>query len=360
MRTAPSEDRWVRLVYLVVLAVPLVLSAAAWLLRGADDAFTRVLFPWVLVVHGLLIVGFATRRLSLRAVGPYVFLSPLLILLFRLLSWELGLSSRPEDAGIIVVVLAWFGVLCALSFLVFGTRRGAVISLAGYAIMYLGAALSASGGMLADLGLREVVGAAGAHAVLIGVVWVLARNVEQLSAARARGELLALQATTDPLTGIANRRRLDDEVERMVAEAHRYPQPLSVILIDLDHFKRVNDDHGHDAGDRVLVTTVARLWSGIRDADVLGRWGGEEFLLLAPHTDHDAACALAERCRLEVGRIAGDAEDGIHVTASFGVATLRPGEEARALLGRDNTALYLAKCEGRDRVVGDRPPLTSA
>lgn len=143
-------------------------------------------------------MGLLTRRLSLRAVGPFVFISPLLILTSRLLAWELQLSPRPDDVGIVVVVLAWFGVVCALAFLVFGTRRGAAISLFGYGVMYLGAAVSASAGMLADLGFREVVGAAGAHAVLIGVVWVLARNVEQLSAARAMGELLTLQATSSP------------------------------------------------------------------------------------------------------------------------------------------------------------------
>ena len=88
---------------------------------------------------------------------------------------------------------------------------------------------------------------------------MLARDVEHLAAVRTRAEILETQATTDPLTGIANRRRLDDELQRMVAAARRYDQPCSVVLVDLDEFKAVNDTHGHDVGDQVLVATVRRL-----------------------------------------------------------------------------------------------------
>lgn len=360
MDTAQTDDRSVRGAYLVVLVVPLALVAASWVLHGANDPFTQVLYPAIVVVHGLLVAGFLSRRLSLGFVGPFVFLSPMTILVSRLLAWELLVTPRPGDVGIVVVVLAWFGVVFALAFLVFGTKRGTAISMVGYGVMYLGMTLSAAGGMLSEVGLREVVGVAGAHAVLIAVVWVLARNVEQLSAARAMGELLALQATTDALTGIANRRRLDDELLRLVAEAQRYAQPLSAVLVDLDHFKRINDLFGHDVGDRVLVAAVARLWKKVRDSDLLGRWGGEEFLLLATHTDHEAACALAERCREELARTTEDGLADVAVTASFGVATLQPGEDARMLIRRADVALYAAKTGGRDRVVGDRPSLATA
>jgi diguanylate cyclase (GGDEF)-like protein len=359
MRDDRSDVRAVRQVYLVVLPIPLVLVAGLWIVQGVDDPFRRVTFAAVVAVHGLLVLGVANGRVSLRTAGPWVVLSPTAILISRLLLWEAWPSSRPDDFGLVIAALAWFGTLFALAFLVFGTRRGAVVSLCGYALVYLGAGWSAREGMLAESGsIGTVVFLAGGHAALIVVVWVLARNVEKLSAARTREELLRLEATTDALTGVANRRRLDDELQRLIARSRRSGRPLSVVLVDLDHFKVINDTWGHDAGDQVLVATVARLLAGVREADLLGRWGGEEFLLLAPDADHASARALAERCRSELVATPILSE-GITVTASFGVATLAVDDDARALMRRADLALYAAKSDGRDRVVGvgDEPPL---
>jgi diguanylate cyclase (GGDEF)-like protein len=323
-----------------------------WLVQGVEDGFRRAAFATIVAVHGLLVLGVSNGRLSLRAAGPWVVLSPAVILASRLLLWEASPGTRPEDFGLVVAALAWFGTLFALAFLVFGTRRGSVVSLGGYAVIYLGAGWSARSGMLGEnASVGTVVLLAGGHAALIGVVWVLARNVEKLSAARTRAELLQLEATTDALTGIANRRRLDDELQRLIARARRYGHPLSAVLVDLDHFKAINDTLGHDVGDRVLVATVERLLAGVRGSDLLGRWGGEEFLLLAPDTDHPSACGLAERCRRELVDVPVLA-DGSPVTASFGVATLAADDDARALMRRADLALYAAKSEGRDRVVG--------
>lgn len=346
-------DTAARGVHVVVLAIPIALVIASWMWGdGASDAVRWVLQPAILVVNTVLLVGLVTRRLSLRTVGPWVVLSLASVLVARLVAWELIPASRPENFGLVVGALAWFGVVFALSFLVFGTRRGAQASLAGYAMFCVGAGWSASSGMLAESGATGVVVfLAAGHAALILIVWVLARDVAQLSIARTRAELLELQATTDPLTGIANRRRLDDEVQRLIAQSRRYGHALSVVLADLDQFKDVNDSYGHEVGDEVLVASVGRLRAAVREADVLGRWGGEEFLLLAPATDHADACALAERCRQRIAE-APLTTHGLAVTASFGVATLGPGDDARAVMRRADLALYAAKREGRDRVVG--------
>lgn len=352
MPSAEADTRALRWVYIVVLAIPLVLALTVWVVTGANEPFQRIVLPSVVVVHGILIAGLLTRRTPLRLAGPVAVLSPTVILVARFMVWEFQPASRPEDVGLVVGVLGWFGVLFTLAFLVFGTRRGAAVSLAGYAIVILGAGWSARWGMLADSGSIQVVALlAGGHAALIAAVWLLARNVEQLAAARTRADLLQLQATTDPLTGIANRRRLDEELQRLVAQARRHDQPFSVILVDLDNFKAVNDSLGHDVGDEVLVATVERLQSAVRASDLQGRWGGEEFLLLAAQTDHPAACALAERCRQAI-RESPLYGDTVRMTASFGVATLGPGDDVRLLLRRADLALYTAKSEGRDRVVG--------
>ena len=352
MQDRQSDDRPVRRAYLVVLIVPPVLAVALWAVVGADNAFTRVVYPAVVVLHGGLAAGVLTRRLSLRLVGWWVALFPAALLIARLAIWELGLESPPENLGVPVAVVGWFGVVFALAFLVFGTRRGAIVSLLGYVVLYLGSVVFASGGVLAESGVGVPVAyMAGGHAALIAVVWVLARNVERLAAARTKAELLELQASTDPLTVVANRRRLDDELERQIAQARRYDHPFSVVLIDLDGFKAINDTHGHEVGDGVLVETVDRLQAAIRDADLIGRWGGEEFLLLAPHTDHQAACALAERCRRATASSPMQ-HAGVTVTASLGVASLGPDDDARTLTRRADLAMYTAKSDGRDRVVG--------
>ena len=349
-----EEERAVRGVYLVVLAVPILLVIAVSLTgSGSGDAFRRLALPGLLVVNGTLMVLVLRRGVSLAVLGLWVFLGPAAWVLGRLVIWELVPSTRPDNFGLLIAALAWYGVVFALAFLVFGTRRGAKVAFGSYLLLYLGAAVSAVGGMLADSGsIGVVVFLAAGHFVLILVVWVLARNVERLASARARAQLLELQATTDPLTGTANRRRVDEELLRQVAQARRYRQSFAAVLVDLDHFKAVNDTYGHEVGDEVLTTAVARLRSAVRESDLLGRWGGEEFVVLAPQTSHADACALAERCRVAM-TADGQQDPGKRITASFGVATLDvDADDARSLMRRADLAMYAAKSEGRDRVVG--------
>lgn len=357
MRAGEDEERAVRGVYLVVLAVPIVLVLVISLVRfGSDDTFRQMALLGLLLTNAPLLALLWLRRVSLGVVGPWVVIGPSALLVGRVLTWELVPATRPVNSGLLIASLAWFGVVFALAFLVFGTRRGVIVAFGSYLLLYLGATLSAVGGMLADSGsIGVVVFLAAGHLVLILVVWVLARNVERLAVARARAELLEQQATTDPLTGIANRRRADEELMRLVVHARRYRQPFAAVLVDLDHFKDVNDTYGHEVGDAVLVTAVTRLRSAIRESDLLGRWGGEEFVILAPQTSHADACALAERCRVVMAS-PGTADPGKRITASFGVATLDVDEDdARSLMRRADLAMYTAKRQGRDRVVGIGP-----
>lgn len=354
MKVGEGEEMAVRGVYLVVLAVPILLVLAVSLASsGSGDAFRRIALPGLLVINSILMLLVLRRRVSLAVLGLWVFLGPAAWVLVRLVIWELAPSTRPDNFGLLIAALAWYGVVFALAFLVFGTRRGAKVAFASYLLLYLGATVSAVGGMLADSGsIGVVVFLAAGHFVLIVVVWVLARNVERLASARARADLLELQATTDPLTGIANRRRVEEELLRQVARARRYRQPFAAVLADLDHFKAVNDAYGHEVGDEVLVSAVARLRSATRETDLLGRWGGEEFVILAPQTSHEGACALAERCRVALTAHAQE-DPRMRVTASFGVASLDvDADDARSLMRRVDLAMYAAKMEGRDRVVG--------
>ena len=156
-------------------------------------------------------------------------------------------------------------------------------------------------------------------------------------------------AVTDELTQAYNRRRFHEELGRNIEISRRFGTALSVILIDLDRFKSVNERFGHDAGDDVLASIAGSILSGKRKVDILGRWGGEEFILLLPGTGIDAAAGLAERLRARISSI-GYSTCPETVTASMGVAQIRDAEEENSFIKRADDALCKAKSEGRNRV----------
>ncbi|MGX7708099.1 diguanylate cyclase [Methylobacterium sp. Gmos1] len=165
-------------------------------------------------------------------------------------------------------------------------------------------------------------------------------------------------AHTDLLTGLFNRRKLDEALAEAAERAVSSGAPLALILGDVDNFKAVNDRYGHTIGDGVLVAFAALLRDAVRPTDVLGRWGGEEFMLLCPATDLTAATAIAERLRQRVEATALP-EVGPR-TCSFGVAVLAPSESTDSLIGRADAALYRCKRGGRNRVEaspGPRPEM---
>lgn len=155
-------------------------------------------------------------------------------------------------------------------------------------------------------------------------------------------------STTDRLTGVANRLRLDAALEQEFARRARQNNFFSIILLDVDHFKRVNDTHGHPVGDTVLVEVSTVLRQHVRPYDLVGRWGGEEFLVVCSDTPADAAASVAEKLRAALQAhpipVAGPQ------TASFGVATYRAGDTIADMLQRADDALYRAKQAGRNRV----------
>jgi len=160
-------------------------------------------------------------------------------------------------------------------------------------------------------------------------------------------------AVTDALTGLSNRRRITEATEEAFRKAQRYELPTGFILLDLDHFKQINDTYGHDSGDAVLQILAKALSGQIRDCDLLGRFGGEEFVVLLPETGVEGARLLAERLRRTIEALEIVLPDGgtLRVTASFGVSAVLPGDgEGRAALKRADRALYRAKNSGRNGV----------
>jgi diguanylate cyclase (GGDEF)-like protein len=168
------------------------------------------------------------------------------------------------------------------------------------------------------------------------------------------GERQRSLSRRESLTGCFNRRAFYELFPREVERAHRLSHGVSLVFLDIDHFKRINDRHGHETGDRVLQQLAARLRASVRETDLLFRWGGEEFVVLLPHTEPDAATVLAERVRAAVEArpfLEDEAFRPVRVTVSVGTAgaadyPIDPDE----LLARADAACYRAKEAGRNRV----------
>lgn len=166
-----------------------------------------------------------------------------------------------------------------------------------------------------------------------------------LATARRAQEL----ANTDPLTGLANRRYAMSEIDRAIMVARKVGAPVSLIVFDLDHFKRINDTHGHVAGDRVLARVARLAQLLVPEGGLAARFGGEEFLILLPYADTHAACEFAEKLRWTIE--SGSAVDELPgVTASIGYASFDPSDTSLTLFARADSALYEAKTAGRNQI----------
>ncbi len=157
-------------------------------------------------------------------------------------------------------------------------------------------------------------------------------------------------STHDALTGIANRRLLTERLREESERAKRYARPLCVVMVDIDRFKVINDEHGHEVGDNVLMEVVRVMEAEIREHDLCGRWGGEEFLLMMPETTRDQAVRVMERLRQAVASLRVRINDNaLSVTVSLGMAELRADENYSSAINRADVALLRAKRNGRDR-----------
>lgn len=194
---------------------------------------------------------------------------------------------------------------------------------------------------------------------VIGLLPVLSTICFLLICTHECQQELEKAARVDFLTGICNRRAIEDLAQRAIAAARRHGMPLSMMIIDVDHFKRINDEFGHAAGDRALMETVQRICDSLRTEDLVGRLGGEEFVVVMPNTDAASARAAAERVRLAFSGEPMLIEDApMPVTVSVGVSLLA-AEDAQFshLMRRADHAMYAAKAAGRNRVECDESGL---
>lgn len=194
--------------------------------------------------------------------------------------------------------------------------------------------------------------------LIFATVWTLnyvVLNSERLNEElRAKEAELLEKATTDFLTGLSNKRAFDEFASSEIKRSRRYSLPACLVLLDLDHFKKVNDTFGHAGGDKVLAEIGALLKRMTRQHDLVARVGGEEFGLLLTHTDIESGHAVAEAFRREIQQLdIKHAAIKLNVTSSFGVAELRESDTLETLIERADQYLYQAKDEGRNRVISE-------
>lgn len=351
-----------RRIYLWALAVGLLAILTGWVFKtyaGTATPYDRVIFPILTALClGVLIVLWRTP-VALVWIELALFTGTALSLLGRLIEILVTPETPldPDHLAAFSDLLYWFPLVYVLAFLMFESRRRLLVGCLAFfaASLILGLAHGVeewqSKGDMADLYLlgRFYL----ANAAYIVLLMVSVRLNEQYVRLHTLAETMTHLAHTDTLIRIANRRELDAAIAREVNRATRHCLPLSLIMFDLDHFKQVNDKYGHDAGDTVLKETARVVRGHLRGADLLGRWGGEEFLIIAPNTDSAQARELAERLRQAIAIC--PLEYVGNITASFGVAEYCPQESPEAWLKHADEALYAAKQGGRNRVaVTDR------
>jgi diguanylate cyclase (GGDEF)-like protein len=333
-----------RVTYFWAMLVAIPSLSLVWWLR-LEDPFIRFLYPLL-----ALLCGFWAWRVRARAglegiereviagVGVFFGLKFIYNLYFSNLTtnWAEMESSYWALAYVMVLV-----------YIVFTPRQGLMVGLA-MVVLTLALGLFRLGGGFSSGNLLEELLAFVRSEVrllaMVGLLYLLATVKDRLTQMNRQVEEMHTLARTDPLTGLPNRLALSEYLEGESHQAHG----LYVVLLDLDHFKQINDRYGHNVGDGVLKEVGRRLRSSLRKGDVLGRWGGEEFMIIMRGDSQHDVLAAVERLREDVAFWPFDGVGA--VSASFGVAEGHMGDSIHSLLDRADKALYQAKHLGRNRV----------
>lgn len=327
--------------------------AVGWLVYVADVALSAAHvwgyggdtpLRWVVVVLGaaFLVRLSLRRRVSRRwEVAGFSLLTVAMLAHAGLAVYGEGLSARTLLSSGLWLYLIYIYAFTVLS--AGGARWFAGGTWAAVTALALPAAAAPTTGREALAALAQY---QGGGLVAIVLASALASWRSALGAAQLRAEEAERRSLTDILTGQPNRRALQLEIHREIARSRRTGLPFSLMLLDVDRFKALNDRHGHAAGDAVLMEIARVARACLRAEDDLGRWGGEEFVVVAPSTGPDQALRLAERLRARLERYDWAVEA---VTASLGVTTYRRGDTLERLFERADAALYRAKELGRNR-----------
>jgi diguanylate cyclase (GGDEF)-like protein len=326
-------------------AIGLIWVFEAWTNRVSS--IDRVAYPTMIAIFSAACIALVVRPGTLKQVERLCFVT---------FAAYMVLHAQPSAlAGVDIYNLAslaqWFPLIYAAAFFFLDTRQAMLVS----GLVYLSLLVPYGANLMFDrAALWEsdrallMLNVFCSHPVYIVTLSGIARLKTHVMQARAHADALHIAASVDYLTGVANRRTAAHLLQQALIDAQARGAVVSIILLDIDHFKLINDTFGHDVGDEVLRQVAATLQRRLRSSDTLGRWGGEEFIVVAGATSANEAAQLAEQLRALVA--SHEFQQVSQVTASFGVASSLLHDTPEALVKRADEALYLAKQDGRNRI----------
>lgn len=354
-------ERAKRRVYMAGVLLVCAVLFCGWVFRAPWDIERTICAPFFILVLLALAVVLWRQRMPLAQVETLLLVTICAMPLFRQI-WLYCLVGSAEQLWLRLLGNTYWATSAVLvAVFTIGNRRrgmiaGAAIVLASVAIAATGLGTGLARGDLPYSVIPYVVGSLLFLTLFLVLMRVATIMRDQWHSAINQAAVYSRWALTDKLTGLANRRAGTEILARECAAAKRRDRPQSVIMGDLDGFKRVNDKAGHAVGDAVLASVAELLRATVRESDAVARWGGEEFLIIASDTSLGDARILAERCRraIEAEPIAG-----VKMSMTFGVAQYRHGDSPASLLARADANLYAGKKAGRNRVEAWAPPLMS-
>ncbi len=345
-------ERAKRRVYISGILLACAALFCAWVFRAPWDVNRAISMPvFILVLLGLALVIWR-EWMTLRHVETLLLVAVCAMTLPRQI-WLFYMTGLADEQWLRLLGNTYWATSAVLvAVFIIGDRRrsliaGVAVVLASMVIAAVGLGTGLARGNLPVGTISYVAGSLlflTAFLVLMSAATIMR---DQWHSAINRAALYSRWAMTDELTGLANRRAGTEILARQCAIAKRKGRPQSIIMGDLDGFKRVNDKAGHALGDAVLTTVAKILRANVRETDAVARWGGEEFLIIVSDLDLEGAHLLAERCRraIETEPMTGD-----KLTMTFGVAQYRDGDSQESLLARADANLYAGKEAGRNRV----------
>lgn len=337
----------------LMLALSAVAVAAMWYLEGSQGFLglvDRIGYPVLLAVTSLGSALLTFRPGSIAAVAGTVFVTFIAYLLanYYYILFYLGLEFE-RSSYLLATLALWLPLGYVAGYVFFSPTVAVLTSLGIYTAIALPQVLlpvDFSNSLVSQIVIAVLI----SHPVYIATLWGVAQLKRHSLGVHDHAQNMSMAATEDSLTGIANRRGMLHALERVTQALYREQRPLALMLFDVDHFKSINDRFGHDMGDVVLISLTQGAKAHLRASDLLGRWGGEEFMILTLDQTAKQAMHMAERLRSELEQMTYP-QAGT-VTVSIGVTAYIPGEDVNEFIKRADDALYQAKARGRNRVEG--------
>ncbi|MCA1742697.1 MAG: GGDEF domain-containing protein [Desulfonatronovibrio sp.] len=342
-----------QIAYLIALISGVLIFMLSWIIRDPTDSFIKVLYPVFSLILAVFIPIVYKSWIPLRRL-ELILISIVSAMVLSRLFWHFHFSGSISDQMLMLIAGHYWavGVIIIGSFVMLGHKKGLVAGGTVISVSLIIAASGMSGPLISgEMSLEHVIYIIRVHlflGLLLGLTSAATTIHDKYRDALIRADLLEEMTQTDMLTGIANRRCAEDFLSQQVYLADRYGRKLSVITADIDYFKNVNDNYGHAIGDKVLIGVAKALKSYARESDMVSRWGGEEFLIIAPEISVTEAQKMAERFKETIAR---NNFSGVKVTVSMGVTEFKKGESMDSILMRADDLLYKAKVTGRNATV---------